>query len=283
MITKRLTQRAFESLSLHVIIVILSILFVLPILWLAISSLKFESDFMRWPIVWFPSVPNWENYTRVLTDTRFDFVRSTLNTITLALIFSVPNVISSAFAGYAFGRWKAPGRNALFVILMAMMMIPASVTVIPQFVLYSRLGLINNYMLWFLWGVAGTPFQILLFRQFFSSLPRELEDAAAIDGAGPLRTFVQIFLPNARPVLAVTFLFAVSWVWGDWFHQALFLSGDNSTLAMRLATAFTDPRGNAIVTLTLAGLVVYAAPLLLVYLVMQRQLVQGIVTTGLKG
>lgn len=276
-------RRIFGQFWLYVIILALAVLFLLPIVWLLISSLKAETDFMKWPIIWFPTTPKWDNYLRVLTEPKFAFVKSTFNSISLALIFSVPNVVASALAGYAFARMKAPGRNFFFVILMATMMIPQSITVIPQFVLYSRLGLINNYLLWFLWGIAGSPFQILLFRQFFAAFPRELEDAAAIDGASPVRTFFAIFLPNAKPVLAVTFLFAFSWVWGDWFHQALFLTSEKATLAMQLASAFTDSRGNPIVTLTLAGLALYAIPLIIVYALMQRQLVQGIVTTGLKG
>ena len=275
--------RVFERFSLYAVIIALTVIFILPIIWMLISSVKAETDFMRWPILWFAPVPKWSNYVQVLTNPKYGFMKGLLNSTILALIFSIPNVISSAIAGYAFARMKAPGRNGFFIILMAMMMIPASVTVIPQFVLYSRLGLINNYLLWFLWGLAGSPFQILLFRQFFAFFPKELEDAASIDGAGPLRTFFQIFLPNAQPVMAVTFLFAFSWVWGDWFHQAFYLSGEKATLAMKLATAFTDPKGNPIITLTLAGLVIYALPLITVYFLMQKQLVQGIVTTGLKG
>lgn len=277
------SRRFFNQFWLYLIIMMLSLLFMLPIVWMLISSFKTETDFMRWPIQWFAPTPKWDNYIQVLTNPKYGFMEGLRNSFVLAMLFSVPNVLFSATAGYAFARIKAPGRNALFVVLLATMMIPQTVTIIPQFVLYSRMGLINNYLLWFLWGLAGTPFQILLFRQFFVSFPRELEDAAAIDGANPIRTFVQIFLPNAKPVLAVTFLFAFSWVWGDWFHQALFLSGDKATLAMKLATAFTDPRGNPIVTLTLAGLVIYALPLIAVYFVMQRQLVQGVVSTGIKG
>lgn len=276
-------RRTFAQFWLYLVILTLAVVFMLPIAWMLISSVKTETDFMKWPIQWVAPAPKWDNYVQVLSNPKYGFVSGLLNSVFLALIFAAPNVFSSAIAGYAFARMKAPGRNVLFVVLLAMMMIPQSVTVIPQFVLYARIGLINNYLLWFLWGVAGSPFQILLYRQFFVSFPRELEDAAAIDGAAPLRTFVQIFLPNAKPVLAVTFLFAFSWVWGDWFHQALFLSGEKATLAMKLATAFTDPRGNPIVTLTLAGLVIYALPLISVYFLMQRQLVQGVVTSGLKG
>ena len=263
---------------------ILAVLILFPLVWLVISSLKHETDLTSWPIVWFPDDPQWENYVEVLTNPRYRFLEATGNSVVLALLYSVPNVLFSACAGYAFARLRAPGRGVLLIIVLATMMIPRTITVIPQYVLYSRVGLINNRLLWLLWGIGASPFQIVLFRQFFTSFPKELEDAAAIDGADPIRTFLLIFLPNAKPVLAVTFLFSFSWVWGDWFHQALFLNTNNGTLAMTLATAFVEiEKDIPIVNLTLAGVVLYSIPLVFVYFLMQRQLVKGIVTTGLKG
>lgn len=275
-------RRQLSRIFLYAGIVALAAIFILPIFWLLISSLKAEVDFVKWPPVWLPALPQWGNYLAVFTNERFGFLTHLIRSVFLAMIFAIPNVLFSAFAGYGFARVRAPGRNILFVILLAGMMIPQSILIFPQYVIYSRVGLINSPWLWFLWGVAGTPFQILLFRQFFAAFPKELEDAAAIDGADPIRTFIQIFLPNARPVLAITFLFAFQWVWGDYLNQQLFLT-TNSTLAMSLATAFLNPRGYSIITLTMAGMVIYTLPLVVLFFVMQRQLVQGIVTTGLKG
>ncbi len=278
-------RRALERSLIYFVLVVLAGVTVLPIIWLFISSLKLETELVRWPIVWFPKVPQWNNYVEVLTNPRYGILKATYNSVFLALMYAVPNVLFSSLAGYAFARLRAPGRNTFLMILLATMMIPGTVTIIPQFVLYSRLGLINNPLLWLLWGIGCSPFQIVLFRQFFTAFPKDLEDAAAIDGASPVTTFFQIFLPNAQPVLAVTFLFAFSWVWGDWFHQALFLNANKATLAMTLATAFVQPdgRGIPIVNLTLAAIVLYAVPLVIVYFLMQRQLIKGIVTTGLKG
>jgi ABC-type glycerol-3-phosphate transport system permease component len=142
--------------------------------------------------------------------------------------------------------------------------------------------IVNTYWPWFLWGLAGSAPQIFLFRQFFAAFPVELEDAAAVDGCSPFRTFWQIFLPNAKPVLAVATLFAFQWVWGDYFDQALLLSEDKATLAMKLASSFTDPHGNTLVTVTIAAIVIYIMPLVVAYFVSQRQIVKGIVMTGMK-
>ena len=275
-------RRILSRILLYASIVALAVIFILPIFWLLNSSLKAEFDFIKWPPVWFPHPPQWGNYVLVFSNEAFGFLQNLYTTVFLALLFAVPNVIFSAAAGYGFARLWAPGRSILFTILLAGMMIPQTILIFPQYVIYSRAGLINNPLLWFLWGIAGTPFQILLFRQFFAAFPKELEDAAAIDGANPIRTFVSIFLPNARPVLAITFLFAFQWVWGDYLDQELFLS-THSTLAMSLANAFSNPRGYTIYTLSMAGMVIYTLPLVILFFIMQRQLVQGIVTTGLKG
>jgi ABC-type glycerol-3-phosphate transport system permease component len=281
--TLAIPSRVLEKMMTYLVILALVTVFIFPLVWLIISSLKTETSLMAWPIQWLPDTPRWENYVQVLIYPAYKFLRGAQNSLVLALMFSIPNVFSSAMVGYAFARLNAPGRKRLLGLLMAMLIMPHSILVLPQFVLYSRVGLVNNYLLWMLWGLAGSPFQIVLFRQFFTSFPVELEDAAAIDGASPFTTFVRIFLPNAKAVFAVTFLFAFGWVWGDWFNQTLYLTDSKATLAMKLATAFVDPMNQPIVTLTFAGIVLYTIPLVLVYLLMQRQIVQGIVTTGLKG
>jgi len=200
----------------------------------------------------------------------------------LASLYTILVVISSAFAGFGFARHRAPGRNALFILVVAMVMVPQIVIIIPQFMLYSRLGLVGTYWPWVLWGIAGSPFHIFLFRQFFAGFPKELEDAAEIDGCSRLRVFGQIFLPNAGPVLAASAIFAFQWVWGDFFLQTIFLTESHATLAMKLASAYADPHGNPLYTQTLAAVVIYVLPLIVVFFVAQKSIVRGVVTTGLK-
>jgi multiple sugar transport system permease protein len=149
--------------------------------------------------------------------------------------------------------------------------------------MFARLELTNTYWPWILWGLGGSPFAIFLFRQFFAAFPRELDDAAEVDGAGPLRIFLQIYLPNAGPALAASAIFMFLWVWGDYLYPALLLHTDNTTLAVRMSNAYTDPRGNPLQTVTMAGVVLYVLPLIAFFGFANRFIVRGIVTTGIKG
>jgi ABC-type glycerol-3-phosphate transport system permease component len=254
--------------------------FMIPIIWLLLGSLKLNAEFRAYPIKILPRSPIWNNYYDALTLVPF-FVYAG-RSLLLALLYTVLVVISSAFAGFGFARHRAPGRNALFILVVAMVMVPQIVTIIPQFMLYSRLGLVGTYWPWVLWGIAGSPFHIFLFRQFFAGFPKELEDAAEIDGCTRLRVFGQIFLPNAGPVLAASAIFAFQWVWGDFFLQSIFLNESHATLAMKLASAYVDPHGNPLYTQTLAAVVIYVLPLIVVFFLAQKQIVRGVVTTGLK-
>jgi multiple sugar transport system permease protein len=265
---------------LHTLLVAWAIALMAPVAWLLMSSLKTDVEFIAYPPRFLPKIPRWKNYYDVIVVA--DFLKYTVRTVWLATMFMVTNVVSSSLAGYAFARIQARGRNVLFIIMLSAVMVPGIVTIIPQFVIYSWMKIVNTYWPWFLWGLAGTPQQIFLYRQFFAGFPVELEDAAAVDGCTPLRTFWQIFLPNAKPVMAATGLFAFQWVWGDYFNQALLLTESKATLAMKLATAFVDPRGNALVTVTIAAIVIYILPLIVAYFFSQRQIVQGIITTGMR-
>ncbi len=273
-------QRRLNWLLLYGILIFWVTLLMLPVIWLLVSSFKTDAELISYPPRFFPKVWRFSNYVDVIA--KYRFLTYAGRTIYLATMFMVTNVASCSLAGYAFARIQAPGRAYLFILMLASIMVPGIVTLIPQFVLYTRMKIINTYWPWFLWGLAGNGYQIFLFRQFFASFPVELEDAAAVDGCSPFRTYWQIFLPNAKPVLAVTGLFAFQWVWGDYFNQALLLTERKATLAMKLANAFVDPRGNPLVTITIAAIVIYVLPMIIVYFLGQRQIVEGIVTTGVK-
>ena len=269
-----------KQFLLHTVLIAWAIVLMVPVAWLLVSSLKTDAEFISYPPQFFPKTPQWKNYYDVIAIAKF--LRYAGRTVYLATMFMVTKVVSSALAGYAFARIKAPGRHTLFIIMLSSVMVPGIVTIIPQFVIYSRMRIVNTYWPWFLWGLAGTAQQIFLYRQFFAGFPVELEDAAAVDGCSPLRTFWQIFMPNAKPVIAATGLFAFQWVWGDYFNQALLLAENKATLAMKLASSFVDPHGNTLVTVTIAAIVIYIIPLVIAYFVSQRQIVRGIVTTGMR-
>jgi len=274
-------RRAGRAALSYGILALVTGLITLPILWLLITSLKQPTEYLSYPIKLLPATPQWANYADALT--RIPFLRYARNTLILALSFSVLTVVTSALAGFAFARIPAPGRNGLFTIVVALLIVPNIVTLIPQFVVFARLHLTNTYWPWILWGLSASPFHIFLFRQFFSTFPKELEDAAEVDGCGAFRIFWQIFLPNATPALATSFIFCFVWVWGDYFTPLIYLSDANTTLAVKLSTGYVDPKGNPLIPTTLAACVLYTLPLIVMFFLGQRYIMKGVVTSGLKG
>jgi ABC-type glycerol-3-phosphate transport system permease component len=259
-------------------VVVAAAIFALPIFWLLVTSLKRQSEYAS---SLFPSALEWANYA--LAVELANFVHFAANSLVLSTTYAVLAVFVSALVGYGFARHRAPGHNKLFVLVIATWMVPNLVLFVPQFVLFARLGLTDTYWPWILWGLSGSPFAIFLFRQFFATFPRELDDAAEVDGAGPLRIFLQVYMPNAGPAIAASAIFMFLWVWGDWLYPALLLRQDNATLAVRMANAYVDPHGNPLQTVTMAGVVLYVLPLIVFFAFAQRYIVRGIVTTGIKG
>ena len=274
-------QARMSTWILYLVLILGGLMFIIPILWLILGSIKVDTELRSYPVYILPSTAQWDNYQKAVTV--IPYFTHMLRSFLLAAVYAVLTVLSSSFVGFGFARLRAPGRNFLFMLLVSMMIVPSIVLVIPQYILYSRYGFIDTYWPWILWGLTGAPFHIFLFRQFFSTFPKELEDAAEIDGCNRWRIFWQVFLPNARAPVIVAFIFSFNWVWGDFFSQSLFLSSKNATLAMRLATAYANPQGYPIYSLSMAGVVLYILPLIIVFFLGQRYFVEGIVTTGLKG
>jgi len=263
-------------------VIVLAILFSLPTLWLVLIAFKKESEWVTYPIQILPATP--EVYNFYFAVTMFPYLKYFWNSVVLSTAYTVLVVFSSAAAGFGFARHPgAPGRSFLFGLVMGMMMVPWLVTVVPQYIVFSKLGLLNSYWPWVLWGISGSPFNAFLLHLFFSGIPRDLDDAAEVDGCGRFRLFWQIYLPNSLPVVAASSIFAFTWVWGDWLFPKLFLHDQITTLAVKLQTAYVDPYNQPLITITMAGVMLYVLPMIVVFFVAQRLIIQGVVTTGLKG
>ncbi len=279
----RTLKRLRTSVS-YVILWAVAVIISAPVVWMILSSLKAEPEFTRYPPVIIPNPVRWDNYSHALT--WIPYFRYTWNSTFLATMFSLFTVFTSAMVGFSFARLDAPGKGKLFGIVVSLLMVPAIVTIIPQFVVFARLGLTNSYWPWLLWGLAASPFHIFLFRQFFTAVPKELEDAAEVDGAAPFRIFWQIFLPNAKPALATSFILNFVGVWGDWLAPVIYLDDAKTTLAVKLATATYsnpgDPSGQIFVTITLAAAIMYTVPPVIMFFIAQKNIMEGVVTTGLK-
>lgn len=276
---KRL-RASVSYLILYSVALVMSV----PVIWMILSSLKSESTYTKYPPVLIPDPILWDNYLHAFT--WIPFLQYAWNSTFLSTMFSLLTVFTSAMVGFAFARLEAPGKTALFGIVVSLLMVPTIVTIIPQFVIFAKLGLTNSYWPWLLWGLAASPFHIFLFRQFFTGIPKELEDAAEVDGAAPFRIFWQIFLPNAKAALATSFILNFVSVWGDWLAPVIYLDDSKTTLAVKLATpTYTnpgDPTGQLLVTITLAAAIIYTVPPVIMFFIAQKNIMEGVVTTGLK-
>ena len=276
-------RRRLESVIPIALLLALTAVFVAPVAWLIVTALKTSPELGAFPIQLLPAAAQWSNFGRALT--LIDYGHYALNTLTLSALSMVLTTLTSASVGFAFARLRGWGKRPLLIVMLATTMLPPIMTVIPTYALFARLGLIYNYWPWVLWGLGANPVLAFLFRQFFAGVPRDLEDAAIVDGCGYGRIFWRIFLPLSKPVLATAAILSFQWTWDDWLRPLLFLTQDNTTLAVAMSNGYSDPASpTTILTNVLAaGSVLYTLPVIVLFLVAQRFFVQGIVTTGLKG
>lgn len=272
-------QRRPKHPVIFTVLLIVSVLMVLPFAELVISSLRSTNAVNE--DTWLPSAFEWSNYKKVVT--LIPFWRFARNSVVLSALFALLTTLSSAVVGYGFARLRAPGKNLLFGLLISTMMVPQIVTLIPTYLLFANFGLVGTYWPWVLWGTAGAPYAIFLYRQFFSSFPKELEEAAVIDGAGRIRIFVQIFLPLSRPLLVTAFVLAFNTVWGDFIAPNLLLDQDNTTLAVGVGNGYVINQGFPLPNLIAGGALLYVVPVVILFLAAQRSYVRGFANSGLKG
>jgi multiple sugar transport system permease protein len=273
------TRRKPRNIVALVVLILVAALVTAPFIELVIRALTPSSE--EGADRWLPSVFRWGNIRDAID--YIPFWSLTRNSVVLSGLFGVLTTFSSALTGYGFARLRGPGKRILFAVLIMTMMIPPIVTLIPTYLLFSRYGLVGTYWPWVLWGAAGTPYTIFLYRQFFSSLPKELEEAAIIDGAGRIRIFVQIFLPLSRPLLVTAFVLAFNAVWGDFIGPDLFLNTSNTTLAIGVSSGYTNQAGYPLYNLLASGALLYVIPVVLLFLLAQRSYVRGFANSGLKG
>jgi multiple sugar transport system permease protein len=275
-----LAKRLNRFLS-YFLLIFVAIIVLLPFAAMLTTSIKQMSEFNVWPIKLLPEAPQWSNYAAVFK--MAPYLRVALRTAGLGIVVSLLVTTSSSLIGFAFARFPVKGSKTLFLIVVGLMIIPYIVVLIPQFVMYSRLHLINTYWPWIFSAVAGNSFYIFLFRQFFLAFPSELEDAAEVDGAGPFRIFWQIFLPNSKPVIATVMVFAFVSVWSDYMTPLILLNDDKTLLSVKIATSYSNPQGVWLTTIAMAANVLYVLPLLIVFFLAQKHILKGVIMSGLKG
>jgi len=270
-----------QQILVYGILLLGLVVVLLPLVWMLSASIKPKAEIFAYPPVWIPSVPLWSNYPRGLETLRFGMALK--NTLLITIPCVIGQVVSCALVGYGLARFKFPGRDALFILVLATMMLPGQVTLIPTYIIFSKLNVTDTF--WPFWLPAWTAtsgFNIFLFRQFFMGIPSELEDAAHIDGAGAVAIFLRIVVPLSKAVLAAVALFAFMAYWNDFFGPLIYLpSLENKTLQLMLMNFqqfYTTDWGPM-----MAAMVVISLPPLLIFFFAQKIFIQGVVFTGIKG
>ena len=271
-----------QGLFKHGVLIIGGLLMLYPLLWMLSSSFKPTALIFRDPAL-IPGSIDLTNYTLGWNALLHPFSRYLLNSVVIVAGAVLGNLVSCSLAAYAFARLKFRGRGLCFGIMLMSIMLPIHVIIVPQYILFSQLGWINTYLPLIVPKMLATDaFFIFLMVQFFRGIPRELDEAARMDGAGHGRIFFQIMLPLSMPALATTAIFTFIWTWNDFFSQLIFLTNpDMYTVPVALRT-FVDSTGTSSWGQLFAMSVVSIVPVFLVFLFGQKYLMKGIATTGLK-
>lgn len=255
------------------------VIMVVPGVWMVLSSFKTRAEITAVPLTLLPEAWRLENYERALDQMRFGrvFTNSLIITISVTII----SVATSVWGGYTFGKLRWPGRDKVFLILLSTMMIPGFLTLIPRYVLTSKLGMINTYqgmIVPFMLSVFG----IFLTKQFLLGIPDELVDAAKIDGASALGIFWWIIVPLCKPIMAVLAIFTFEYVWDDLLWGILILT-QRDMWTLPVAIAGLRHQFGTFVELQMAGATMAVMPVLLVFIVLQKYIIRGVALSGLKG
>lgn len=274
-------KKAVGHTLTHIVLILVGLFFLLPFFWMLSTALKSDQQIFVNPPVWIPDPVMWENFRSAVTV--IPFFGYMKNTCYVALMDVLGTVLACPLVAYGLSRLEWKGRDLLFFLTISVMMIPHEVTMIPQFIMYSRAGLVGTYVPLYLAAFfGGRPFMIFLLRQFFMNLPRDLEDAARIDGASELAVYAKVVLPLVVPGILTVALFRFMNSWNDFLGPLLYLSDDRKyTITIGLQMFTTQYKTEW--SLLMAASLLTAIPVVAVYFLVQKRFIEGITFSGIKG
>ena len=279
--SQKTAQRVGRIIT-YIILIFAAVICLFPFLWMVSTSFKETSEIYKMPPDLLPTNPTVQNYIEGWKGA--DFGLFFKNSLFITIIATVGTVLSSAFVAYGFARFKARFSGLLFTILLATMMLPTQVTLIPQYLMYNKLGMVNTYFPLLIpsW-LGGGAFNIFLFIQFFRTLPKELDEAAKIDGANSFQIFTKIMLPAVKPVMLAVLVMSLVYNWNDFFSPLIYLI-DNKKFTIAIGLQFfKGSQGNVQIGQMMAMSLVALLPVLIIFAICQKYFIQGIKMSGLKG
>ena len=254
-------------------------LFIAPTMWMISSSLKADYEIFATPPTLWPVSPRWQNYAEALTS--LPFGRFAINTLIIALSTIVGHLLSCSIVAYGFARLNGPGKGFFFVLMLSTLMLPYPVTMVPLFIIFSKLGLINSFVPLILPAFFGNAFYIFLLRQSFKQIPVDLEDAARLDGAGTLQVLLNVILPLSKPALATVAIFTFQAAWNDFLGPLIFLH-DQSLYTLQLGLSLFRGAYNVQWAYLMAASLVVTLPVIAIFFIAQKSFIQGVGFTGTK-
>lgn len=276
---KKKRSAVLRRVLLYIVLILIAVIMVVPFLWMLSTSLKTQYDAVKIPPVWIPDPPRWENYVKLFTEQpMFQFM---LNTIKIVFFVVLGQLFFSSLAAYSFARISFKGRNVVFFFYIATLMVPGQVTMIPTYLMFAKAGLTDNHLALIL-PAFFSAFGVFLLRQFFMSLPRELEEAAEIDGCNPFMTYWRIMLPLVVPAMLTLGVFTLMNTWNDYMGPLIYLSSPEK-YTMTLGIAYFKGVYTTQWNLVMAGSIVSVVPILIAYLCAQKYFIEGIAFSGVKG
>lgn len=278
------SRRRIMSVVAHALLIAASMVMLYPLLWLLAASFRPENEIFTSGVSVLPSL-DWslDSYIRGWNGLRVSFGQLFINSFVISILSVAGNVIACSLAAYAFARLEFAGRSFWFAMMLMTLMLPYQVTLIPQYVLFLNMGWVNTFLpLVVPKFLAADAFFIFLMVQFFRGIPKELDEAARMDGAGPWRIYWKIILPLSMPVLATAAIFTFIWTWDDFFGPLIYLSDLRQYTVMLGLRTFTDSTGMSDYGGMFAMSVLSLVPIFVFFLLFQRLLIEGIATTGMK-
>jgi ABC-type glycerol-3-phosphate transport system permease component len=273
-------KEILREIILHCILIIFSSIFLFPFVWLLSTSLKTEEQLFGFPPKIIPNPVRWRNYTDMLQF--LPFFKFLLNTVYVTAMTIIGVLFSSTLTAFGFARLKFPGRDLLFLILLGTMMLPYQVTMVPLYLTYSRLNWVDSYKPLWVSSFFGWSFYIFLLRQFFMTIPKELEDAAKIDGCSYIMIYYKIMLPLIKPALATVAIFSFMGAWNDFIGPVIYLNSTEK-LTLSVGLRLFQQQYGGYFQMMMAAATFMTIPVILIFFFAQKYFIQGIVLTGLKG
>ncbi len=278
-----LTMAGFGTVLTYAVLILASTFFLFPLVWMGGTSLKTVDEASRAQLTLFPADPQWENYTKMINDPSFSLAYQ--NSIFVVTVVLFGTVLSICLVGYAFSRLEWKGRNVVFALMMMTLMLPSQATLVPQYVLFFNLGWVPGFNPIVIPGFfAGGASLVFLLRQFMSTLPKDLDEAAMMDGANPLQIWWYIIMPLSRPAVATITVFLFVAQWNNLFMPLIYLkSASLTTMPIFVSLKFNVQESPIPWQNIMAASVLFIIPVMIVFILTQRYFTEGIALTGTKG